>query len=126
MSMPPRCEDEEAISYVGKNSGASVRKKLASAQKHATAYEDLMDQGEVVHWMSALNLDLVEYGKELTKRGYKTLDSIAFLVDEDIDNEIRPVLKVCPCVVGWNRMISLCQTQLLDAIQILRQDLFRM
>lgn len=53
-----------------------------------------MDQGEVVHWMSALNPELVQYGKDLVNRGYSTLDSVALLVEEDIDNEIRPQLRV--------------------------------
>ena len=67
-----------------------MRDRFAAAQASAITFEDVIDQGEVVHWMSAISPILVPYGTSLQSSGYKTLYSIAMLCEEDLDNTLVP------------------------------------
>lgn len=67
-------------------------------------------QGEVIQWMSACHPELIEFGRELERRGFHTLSSIAFLTEDDIDCDID---------------ISIKQL-LLTTLSRLRHEFFRM
>jgi hypothetical protein len=65
------------------------------------------EQGEVIQWLSALHPDLIDFGRRLELRGYRTLSSLAFLTD---DAALPPDTRA----------------MLLAALATLRHDLFRM
>ncbi|DAZ96138.1 TPA: hypothetical protein N0F65_008717 [Lagenidium giganteum] len=87
-----------------------VRKRLDDAKENANLFGPgelfrMMDgwshidgvtvceQGEVIQWMTACHPDLLEFGQELERRGFRSLSSIAFLTEEDLDPSIAPATK---------------------------------
>ncbi len=73
-------------------------------------FKKVCEYGEVVQWMSACSSDLIEFGKDLESKGYKTLHSIAFLTEEEITANIEKETKEI----------------LVSTLAQLRRDLFRM
>ncbi|KAG7390212.1 hypothetical protein PHYBOEH_007063 [Phytophthora boehmeriae] len=73
-----------------------VRRRLSNAQESATIFNFVCEQGEVIQWMTACHPGLTEFGRDLERRGYRTLSSIAFLTEEDVegvtDTELRQLL----------------------------------
>nr|CCA21313.1 conserved hypothetical protein [Albugo laibachii Nc14] len=78
-----RIEKKELLSP-----NARIRKRLTSAKENAHLFGFVCDQGEVIQWMSACHSDLIPLGQTLEQKGFKTLSSIAFLTEADIDPSI--------------------------------------
>lgn len=70
----------------------------------------MCEQGEVIQWMSACHPDLIGFGRSLEQRGYRTLSSIAFLTEDELDSDISPELRA----------------HLLTTLAKLRHEFFRM
>ncbi|ETP51569.1 hypothetical protein F442_03319 [Phytophthora nicotianae P10297] len=87
-----------------------VRRRLSDAQESATIFSMVCEQGEVIQWMAACHPELTAFGVDLERRGYRTLSSIAFLTEEDVESVANPDLR------------QLLQTTLTR----LRHELFRM
>ncbi|TYZ67284.1 hypothetical protein PybrP1_007221 [[Pythium] brassicae (nom. inval.)] len=87
-----------------------VRKRLDDAKESASLFNPVCSQGEVIQWMSACHPELIEFGRELERRGYHTLSSIAFLTEDDIDGSIDAAIK----------------QHLLATLSRLRHEFFRM
>jgi hypothetical protein len=68
------------------------------------------EQGEVIQWMTACHPDLTAFGSDLERRGYRTLSSIAFLTEEDVDGVVDADLRQL----------------LITTLSRLRHELFRM
>eukprot|EP00644_Phytophthora_capsici_P011022 jgi/Phyca11/562644/estExt2_Genewise1.C_PHYCAscaffold_90744 len=68
------------------------------------------EQGEVIQWMTACHPDLTAFGLDLERRGYRTLSSIAFLTEEDVESVTDLALR----------------RLLLATLSRLRHELFRM
>lgn len=69
------------------------------------------EQGEVIQWMTACHSDLNGFGHELERRGFRTLSSIAFLTEEDLDGFVED---------------KVVQQHLLATLARLRHEFFRM
>jgi len=93
-----------------KTNESYTRNKFSLAQIKAETFDNIIDENEVVQWMTSLNPELFNFSHNLMIRGYNSLDDIAFLVEEDIHVELPLHLK----------------NQVLKAIVGLRQDLYRM
>ncbi|RLN83919.1 hypothetical protein BBJ28_00021466 [Nothophytophthora sp. Chile5] len=63
-----------------------VRRRLSNAQENASLFGPVVEQGEVIQWMTACHPELLAFGRDLERRGYRTLSSIAFLTDEDLES----------------------------------------
>jgi hypothetical protein len=57
-------------------------------------YAVVISEGEVVLWMSVRSPELVQFGHQLEERGYKTLSTLAFVVEEDLEAILDIQLKV--------------------------------
>ncbi|KAL4160767.1 hypothetical protein PRNP1_001329 [Phytophthora ramorum] len=87
-----------------------VRRRLSNAKESASIFSMVCEQGEVVQWMTACHPDLTAFGRDLERRGYRTLSSIAFLTDEDVEGVADPDLRQL----------------LMTTLSRLRHELFRM
>ncbi|KAG2864291.1 hypothetical protein PC113_g4686 [Phytophthora cactorum] len=87
-----------------------VRRRLSDAQESATIFSMVCEQGEVIQWMTACHPDLTAFGVDLERRGYRTLSSIAFLTEEDVESVTNSDLRQL----------------LLTTLTRLRHELFRM
>ncbi|OQR82332.1 hypothetical protein ACHHYP_16207 [Achlya hypogyna] len=104
-------EDREAITPAPLSvSPNKIRMRIDAAKEQAKVVESVYEQGEVIHWMSVRSPELVAFGRSLEKRGFRTLGSIAFLTEDDVDIDINPGLK----------------HTLLVALAELRHELYRM
>ncbi|KAG1705282.1 hypothetical protein DVH05_004212 [Phytophthora capsici] len=87
-----------------------VRRRLSNAQESASIFSMVCEQGEVIQWMTACHPDLTAFGLDLERRGYRTLSSIAFLTEEDVESVTDLALR----------------RLLLATLSRLRHELFRM
>ncbi|OWZ03658.1 hypothetical protein PHMEG_00024569 [Phytophthora megakarya] len=99
--------DEEALGAIA---SPRVRRRLSNAQENASIFSMVCEQGEVIQWMTACHPDLTPFGVDLERRGYRTLSSIAFLTEEDVEGVTNSDL----------------QQVLLTTLSRLRHELFRM
>ncbi|KAL3657470.1 hypothetical protein V7S43_017609 [Phytophthora oleae] len=100
-------EDEEALEAA---TSPRVRRRLSNAQESASIFSMVCEQGEVIQWMTACHPDLTAFGLDLERRGYRTLSSIAFLTEEDVESVTNSDLR----------------RLLLSTLTRLRHELFRM
>ncbi|KAF4036096.1 hypothetical protein GN244_ATG11913 [Phytophthora infestans] len=105
-------QQKKQASRLEEEGGASprVRRRLSDAQESATIFSMVCEQGEVIQWMTACHPDLTAFGVALERRGYRTLSSIVFLTEEDVE-----------CVTN-----SDLRQLLLTTLSRLRHELFRM
>ncbi|KAE8881281.1 hypothetical protein PF010_g15030 [Phytophthora fragariae] len=76
-------DDDEAMETT---TSPRVRRRLSNAKESASIFSMVCEQGEVIQWMTACHPDLTAFGRDLERRGYRTLSSIAFLTDEDVES----------------------------------------
>ncbi|EEY59157.1 uncharacterized protein PITG_11629 [Phytophthora infestans T30-4] len=111
--MSPRAAPRATVPVKPERRGGAsprVRRRLSDAQESATIFSMVCEQGEVIQWMTACHPDLTAFGVALERRGYRTLSSIVFLTEEDVE-----------CVTN-----SDLRQLLLTTLSRLRHELFRM
>ncbi|KAF1790817.1 hypothetical protein GQ600_27774 [Phytophthora cactorum] len=107
-------QQKKGISRLDEEDGETAtsprEETLSDAQESATIFSMVCEQGEVIQWMTACHPDLTAFGVDLERRGYRTLSSIAFLTEEDVENVTNSDLRQL----------------LLTTLTRLRHELFRM
>ncbi|KAG7379216.1 hypothetical protein PHYPSEUDO_008867 [Phytophthora pseudosyringae] len=102
--------DEDAGGAMEAATSPRVRRRLSNAKESASIFSMVCEQGEVIQWMTACHPDLTAFGVDLERRGYRTLSSIAFLTEEDVESLANSDLRQL----------------LLTTLSRLRHELFRM
>ncbi|KAJ8576395.1 hypothetical protein ON010_g2819 [Phytophthora cinnamomi] len=105
-----RLNDDDGDEAMETTTSPRVRRRLSNAKESASIFSMVCEQGEVIQWMTACHPDLTVFGRDLERRGYRTLSSIAFLTEEDVEGVAD---------------IDLRQL-LLTTLSRLRHELFRM
>ena len=90
--MPPLPEIERRRHYTSFNKGI-LRNKFTVAQEQAKTFNNVIDDGQVIHFLTAIDTELHDYGVHIMK-GYPTLETLAFLMEEDIDTQVPTHLRV--------------------------------
>jgi hypothetical protein len=82
------------------------------------------EQGEVIQWLSALHPDLIDFGRRLELRGYRTLSSLAFLTEDELEGSEEDGHEHNSADDA--ALPPDTRAMLLAALATLRHDLFRM
>ncbi|TMW61089.1 hypothetical protein Poli38472_014550 [Pythium oligandrum] len=110
---PSLADDHDSADVELPPTSPRVRKRLDEAKENASVFgpgktiggrvfnasclplmsSAVCEQGEVIQWMSACHSGLIEFGRDLERRGFKTLSSIAFLTEEDLDPSIEAAIR---------------------------------
>ncbi|KAJ0393393.1 hypothetical protein P43SY_005407 [Pythium insidiosum] len=86
-------DEDDDESDVPRPLSPRVRKRLDEAKENESVFCAVREQGEVIQWMSACHPTLIQFGRDLERRGFKTLSSVAFLTDDDLDASIDPLVR---------------------------------